>query len=200
MYSERQLAGRDSADLVKPEGSLPVLVPTTRPVLDNADNVDNDDDDDENEDSRQEDAVAADIVAKQPAVVDDDTSKKSDHQDRPRPLTVTASIFQRSLNGKDCRKHESLQKDNAFPGSVQDEKAFVGVQALKESLEESVKEWKENDEPAATERQEDCRPSFTTTPFIFQVMMIDISEYHGEKWIGRLGQSDQCPQLYDFHS
>lgn len=172
VYSDRQLAGRDSADPVKSEKSLPALVPTAGPT------ALHDDDDDNND--KKEDAVPADVVAEQPAIVDDDTPRKSD-RDRPRPLAVTASIFQRSSNGNDCCKNGS-RKDNALPKPLQDEKAFVGVRALKESLEESIKEWKENDEPAAAERQEDCRPSFASTPFVFQVMT-DILCISRKKWL-----------------
>ncbi|CAL7951157.1 unnamed protein product [Xylocopa violacea] len=61
---------------------------------------------------------------------------------------------------------DGSRKDNTFPRPVQTpEKSFVGVQALKESLEESLKE---NDEP---KRKQQCRqPSSagTRVPFVFQ--------------------------------
>ncbi|XP_076656924.1 HIF-1 transcription factor component sima isoform X2 [Halictus rubicundus] len=84
--------------------------------------------------------------------------------DPTKPLTVTTSTF-RAAAPKGEKEPEGLQdgsrKDNTFPRPVRDaEKSFVGVQALKESLEESLKE---NDQP-----KRKLRPSRRTTPFIFQ--------------------------------
>lgn len=166
VYSERQLA--DSADPVKSEKPLSTGGPPVPTALDDG-NADN-----KKKKKKEKEAVSADVVAEQPAIaIDDDAPKKSDLVDRPtRPLAVTASIFQRSSAWSDGCKDGS-RKDNDFSRSAQndDKKTFVGVRALKESLKETVKEWKENKEPAAAtaERQENCRPSFASTPFIFQV-------------------------------
>ncbi|XP_014477700.1 PREDICTED: protein similar isoform X2 [Dinoponera quadriceps] len=164
VYSERQLAGRDSADLVKSEASLPALVPTASgPPAPTGD---------EDDDKKEEEAVPADVVnvPEEPAIVDDDALRKSD-RDRPRPLTVTASIFQRSLNWDDCGKDESRKVDG-FLRSFQNEKASVGVRTLKESPKQPIlnatTKWLQDSKSAAAERQEDCRPTFASTPFIFQ--------------------------------
>lgn len=85
--------------------------------------------------------------------------------DPTKPLTVTTSTF-RAAAPKEKKEPGDLQdgsrKDNTFPRPVRDaEKSFVGVQALKESLEESLKA---NNQP-----KRKLRPSRRTTPFIFQV-------------------------------
>lgn len=85
----------------------------------------------------------------------DDESRSDD-----RPLAVTASIF-RSANGKD-----DTRKDDDLPKQAQKKKTSVRI--LKESINESLKE---NDEPAAADRQNCCRPAFAKTPFIFQVRL-----------------------------
>lgn len=88
-------------------------------------------------------------------LVIDDESRSDD-----RPLAVTASIF-RSANGKD-----DAQKDDDFSKQAQEKKTSVRI--LKESINESLKE---NDEPAAADRHNCCRPPFARTPFIFQVRL-----------------------------
>lgn len=147
MYSVRQQAARDSGtDLVNTERPLSVLVPTGGGAVSTTDSSQVSLDDEE------------EIPVEESAV--DDESKSDD-----RPFAVTASIF-RTVDGKsDCK--DDLRKDDALPKDAQEEKAFV--QALKESLEESLKE---NNEPAVIDRQ-DCRQSFAKkTPFIFQVWSI----------------------------
>ncbi|XP_076380332.1 HIF-1 transcription factor component sima isoform X1 [Megalopta genalis] len=81
--------------------------------------------------------------------------------DPVKPLAVTTSTF-RAAVPKPKKEPAGLQdgsrKDNTFPRPVRDaEKSFVGVQALKDSLEESLKE---NDEPKRKLR--------AARPFIFQ--------------------------------
>jgi len=146
VYSVRQLAARDSdADLVKIERPLPVLVPTGGGAVSTADS------------SRvslndEEETVAAESAVNE--------SRNDD-----RPFAVTASIFCSADVKSGCK--DDAKKDSSFPKHAQKE---VFVQALKESVEASIKEsLKENDEPAAVDRQ-DCRQSLAKkTPFIFQV-------------------------------
>lgn len=145
MYSVRQLTARDSgADFVKSERSLlaPVTITgTVEPTSDSDCQAVLNDDDDEKR-----------IFAKESAV--DDESRSDD-----RPLAVTASIF-RSANGR---------ADDVFPKQPQ-EKTSVRIpkESPKEPIDESLKE---NDEPAAADRQDCCRPAFTRTPFILQVRL-----------------------------
>ncbi|CAK9813264.1 Hypoxia-inducible factor 1-alpha [Anthophora quadrimaculata] len=90
--------------------------------------------------------------------------------DRAKPLTVTSSIFRTADNiskKKPVQLQDGSRKDNTFPRPVQPtEKSFVGVQALKESLEESLKENSEPKQKQETRQQASsasCRP-----PFVFQ--------------------------------
>lgn len=93
--------------------------------------------------------------------------------DRAKPLTVTSSTFRAADNKprKDLvQPQDGSRKDNTFPRPVHqptEEKSFAGVQALKESLEESLKE---NDEP---KRNQQCRQQSAASraPFVFQVYM-----------------------------
>lgn len=147
--SARQLAARDSdADLVKIDRSLPVLVPTGGGVVSTTE-------------SSQVSLNEEETVTDESAV---DESRNDD-----RPFAVTASIF-RSADAKSGCKDDS-KRDGSLPKHAQKEKVFV--QALKGSLEASIKEsLKENDEPAVVDRQ-DCRQSLAKkTPFIFQVHSI----------------------------
>lgn len=146
VYSERQVAARDSVELLKSDVSLPPLVPTDEPVDSIQVVLDN-----------EKEVSTKDIV--EPAIANHRQSRSS------RPIAVTAPIF-RSTDGND-RKDDS-QKDKGISKLAQEEKAFVGVQALKDSLEESIKEsLKENNEPIPEARQI-CRPPLERTPFIFQ--------------------------------
>lgn len=135
MYSVRQLVARDSGtDLVKIERPLPVLVPT----------------------GGGGGGVTVSTTDSSQVSLNDEEETAVDVESRSedRPFAVTASIFHSSTDGKSGCEDDS-------PKDIQEEKAFV--QALKESLEESIKE---NDEPAA-------RHSFVKkAPFVFQVRSI----------------------------
>ncbi|XP_015440217.1 PREDICTED: protein similar isoform X1 [Dufourea novaeangliae] len=91
--------------------------------------------------------------------------------ERAKPLAVTTSTFRVAAGQKAKKEPVGLQdgsrKDNTFPRPVHDtEKSFVGVQALKESLEESLKE---NDEPKRRQQNRNQRSTpITRTPFVFQ--------------------------------
>lgn len=144
VYSVRQLAARDSgADFVKSERSLLAPVTTTGAIGPTSDSDCQAvlNDDDEKR-----------IFAKESAV--DDESRSDD-----RPLAVTASIF-RSANGR------------ADDASLKQPQEKTSVRIPKESPNEPIDEsLKENDEPAAADRQDCCRPAFTRTPFILQVRL-----------------------------
>ncbi|KYQ50321.1 Hypoxia-inducible factor 1-alpha [Trachymyrmex zeteki] len=87
----------------------------------------------------------------------DDESRSDD-----RPFAVTASIFHSIDDKSDCK--DDSQKDGALPKRAQKEKAFVFLEkALKESLEESIKE---NNVPATVNRQSFVKKA----PFIFQII------------------------------
>lgn len=85
------------------------------------------------------------ITAAKETIVDDES--RSDD----RPLAVTASIF-RSTNA-------------GFPKQAQ-EKTSVRTSKSPKQVDESLKE---NDEPAAADRPDCCRPAFARTPFLLQV-------------------------------
>ncbi|XP_011644069.1 uncharacterized protein LOC105431526 isoform X1 [Pogonomyrmex barbatus] len=147
VYSVRQLAARDTGvDLVKPERPLPVLVPTATAVSTTDSSQVSLNDEEE-------------IPAEESATVDDESPRSDD-----RPLAVTASIFRPRDVARGCDNDDS-RKDDALPRQAQEEKAFA--RALKESLEESLKE---NDDPATIDRQ-NCRPlslAKKKLPFVFQ--------------------------------
>ena len=144
VYSVRQLAARDNdANLVKIEKPLPVLVPADSSAVSTTDSS----------------QVSLNDEEKIPEELNVDDESRSDD----RPFAVTASIF-RSIDEKNDCKDDS-QKDGALPKHAQKEKAFVFLEkALKESLEESIKE---NDVPATVNQQSFAKK----TPFILQVRL-----------------------------
>lgn len=168
VYSARQLAARDSEEAVKPEEKpaatsdivqLPPLQATTKlrvRVQVNSKKLE----DTALEGNQQQLSLPA--TKSKPATT-------TGSSDRAKPLTVTSSIF-RAADNKAKKESVQLQdgsrKDNTFPRPVQStEKSFVGVQALKESLEESLKE---NNGP---KRKQRCRQQSVASraPFVFQV-------------------------------
>lgn len=154
VYSVRQLAAHDSsADLVKVERPLPVLVPTGGGAVSTTDSSQVSLNDEE------------ETLSEESAVGDETTSDD-------RPFAVTASVFCSADEKGGCK--DDSRKDS-LPKHVQEEKAFV--QTLKESLEESIKEsLKENNEPEAVDRQSFIKK----TPFVFQVWLM-LSIY--QRWI-----------------
>lgn len=167
VYSARQLAARDSEEAVKPEEKpadtsdvvqLPPLQATTKlrvRVQVNSKKLE----DTALEGNQQQLSLPA--TRSKPAT--------TGSSNRAKPLTVTSSIF-RAADNKAKKEPVQLQdgsrKDNTFPRPVQStEKSFVGVQALKESLEESLKE---NNGP---KRKQRCRQQSVASraPFVFQV-------------------------------
>ncbi|KAG9434019.1 hypothetical protein HZU67_04570 [Apis mellifera carnica] len=159
VYSARQLAARDTEKAVKPEQPAdPILVEpllTTKlrlRVQVNNNNNNNNNNNKSNKSNLEEATLDGneERFSLQPEV---------DSLDRAKPLTVTSSTF-RAADNKPRRAQDGSRKDNTFPRPVQStsEKSFAGVQALKQSLEESIKE---NNEPR---KKQQCRRA----PFEFQ--------------------------------
>ena len=160
VYSARQLSARDTEKAVKPEQPAdPILVEpllTTKlrlRVQVNNNNNNNNNNNKSNKSNLEEATLDGneERFSLQPEV---------DSLDRAKPLTVTSSTF-RAADNKPRRAQDGSRKDNTFPRPVQStsEKSFAGVQALKQSLEESIKE---NNEPR---KKQQCRRA----PFEFQV-------------------------------
>ncbi|XP_031848745.2 HIF-1 transcription factor component sima isoform X1 [Nomia melanderi] len=164
VYSARQLAARDTEkSLVKPEKKklLPsVCEAAVQPVTK----------------LRLQVQVTETGNLEEPAVdppkpknAQQQQQQRQDHResvDRAKPLAVTTSTFRAAGQGvkkEPAGLRDGSRKDNTFPRPVRDaEKSFVGVQALKESLEESLKE---NDQPKR--KKINPRPT-NRPPFIFQ--------------------------------
>ncbi|XP_053984821.1 hypoxia-inducible factor 3-alpha isoform X2 [Hylaeus volcanicus] len=154
VYSARQLAARDTEQqsLVKPEKlvSPSETVPLTKLQLQVQVETDLEE-------------VIEDPVDKEYASTRAEEESSSPPFKRAKPLAVTTSTFR--LAGQKAEKEpgrlqDGSRKDNTFPRPVHGtDKSFVGVQALKDSLEESLKE---NEEPKR-KRQTPAR-----LPFIFQ--------------------------------
>lgn len=175
VYSARQLAARDTEKAVKPEEPAdPILV---EPLLatklrlrvqvnnnNNSSSSDNNNKSNKGNDNLEEATLDGSeerfslSAAQQPEI-------GIDSFDRAKPLTVTSSTF-RAADNKPRRGQDGSRKDNTFPRPVQStEKSFVGVEALKQSLEESIKE---NNEP---KKKQQCRQQSAggRAPFEFQV-------------------------------
>nr|XP_034192660.1 protein similar-like isoform X1 [Osmia lignaria] len=162
VYSARQLAARDTENVVKPDkvnvGSSDVVEPTPAKLhLQLRVNS-----------NKVEEAVTFDIVDRELSVtVDQQPELPSATFEPAKSLPVTASTFRLAAN-KPKKGSPQLQdgsrKDNTFPRPVHaTEKSFVGVQALKDSLEESLKE---NNEPKR--KQQNRQQPTGRTPFVFQ--------------------------------
>lgn len=157
VYSARQLAARDTENVVKPDkvttGSSDVVEPAPAKlhlqVRVNSNKV-------------EEAAATFDIVDPQLSVSRDQPELP------PKSLAVTASTFRLAANKPkkgSAQLQDGSRKDNTFPRPVHaTEKSFVGVQALKDSLEESLKE---NNEPKR--KQQNRQQPTGRTPFVFQV-------------------------------
>lgn len=175
VYSARQLAARDTEKAVKPEEPAdPILV---EPLLatklrlrvqvnnnNNSSSSDNNNKSNKGNNNLEEATLDGSeerfslSAAQQPEI-------GIDSFDRAKPLTVTSSTF-RAADNKPRRGQDGSRKDNTFPRPVQStEKSFVGVEALKQSLEESIKE---NNEP---KKKQQCRQQSAggRAPFEFQV-------------------------------
>ncbi|XP_071868413.1 HIF-1 transcription factor component sima isoform X1 [Bombus fervidus] len=166
VYSARQLAARDTKEAVKPEEkpaatSDVVQVPPLQATAKLRVRV-------QVNSKKLEDTALEKNQQQLSLPATKSKSATTGSSDRVKPLTVTSSIF-RTADNKAKKEPVQLQdgsrKDNTFPRPVQStEKSFVGVQALKESLEESLKE---NNEP---KRKQRCRQQSagSRTPFVFQ--------------------------------
>ncbi|XP_076667210.1 HIF-1 transcription factor component sima isoform X2 [Andrena cerasifolii] len=151
LYSARQLAARDTeksalrAEKLAPSPTEPPVQPARIEV--NA------------EDELAE--VALDLNDNESAALSAQPQKPAATVDRAKPLAVTTSTFRAAAPKKESAgPQDGSRKDNTFPRPVHaTEKAFVGVQALKDSLEESLKE---NEQPKR--KQE----TVARAPFIFQ--------------------------------
>ncbi|XP_029171939.1 hypoxia-inducible factor 1-alpha-like isoform X2 [Nylanderia fulva] len=82
-------------------------------------------------------------------IVQDDESRSDD-----RPLAVTASIF-RSANGR----------NDILPKQTQEKTSLRVPKEVPKPIDDSLKE---NDEPAAADRSDCCRPAFARTPFLLE--------------------------------
>lgn len=173
MYSARQLAARDTEKAVKPEepAADPILVEpllTTKLRLRVQVNNNNSSGKSNRSNNNLEEATSLDVGNEerfslspaQPEIGIDSFDRAT------KPLTVTSSTFRAADNKPRRLAQDGSRKDNTFPRPVQStEKSFVGVQALKQSLEESIKE---NSEP---KKKQQCRQQSAggRAPFEFQV-------------------------------
>lgn len=110
--------------------------------------------------------VALDLNDNECAALSAQPQKPAATVDRAKPLAVTTSTFRAAAPKKkeSAGPQDGSRKDNTFPRPVHaTEKAFVGVQALKDSLEESLKE---NEQP---KRKQARQETVARAPFIFQV-------------------------------
>nr|XP_012150065.1 PREDICTED: hypoxia-inducible factor 3-alpha isoform X1 [Megachile rotundata] len=156
VYSARQLAARDTETVVKPEkvtGSSDVEPAKLQlQVRVNS--------------NKLEETAAFDAVDQELSVSVGQSELLAGPFECAKPFTVTASTFRLAANKPNkgsAQLQDGSRKDNTFPRPVHaTEKSFVGVQALKDSLEESLKE---NDEP---KRKESRRQPASRPPFVFQ--------------------------------
>ena len=176
VYSARQLAARDTDEKKKPvkpkeepavSGNLVVEPPlqTTAKLRIRVQLNNNNNNNNNNSNKLVDDKQRFSVQTPEPPT----TVPTSVVADRAKPLTVTSSTFRAADNKprkEPVQPQDGSRKDNTFPRPVQPtEKSFAGVQALKESLEESLKE---NDEP---KRNQQCRQQSAASraPFVFQV-------------------------------
>lgn len=174
VYSARQLAARDTEKAVKPEEAAadPILVEpllATKLRLRVQVNNNNNNNNKSNNNNKVEEARLD--GKEEPGFSEPGIGSF----DRAKPLTVTSSTF-RAADNKARRAvvqaQDGSRKDNTFPRPVQStEKSFVGVQALKQSLEESIKE---NNQP---KKKQQCRQQSAAgrAPFEFQVKLYIVS-------------------------
>ncbi|XP_076235560.1 HIF-1 transcription factor component sima [Calliopsis andreniformis] len=137
VYSARQLAARDTEkSVVKPEKLAPSSTDAVQPAKLQLEVQVNAGQDIEEVALDSNDNECLLTVQQKPVVT----------LDRAKPLAVTTSTFRAAApKKKEPGLQDGSRKDNTFPRPVHvAEKSFVGVQALKESLEESLKE---NEEP-----------------------------------------------------
>ncbi|XP_031366475.1 protein similar-like isoform X1 [Apis dorsata] len=172
VYSARQLAARDTEKAVKPEepAADPILVEpllTTKLRLRVQVNNNNSSGKSNRSNNNLEEGTSLDVGNEerfslspaQPEIGIDSFDRAT------KPLTVTSSTFRAADNKPRRLAQDGSRKDNTFPRPVQStEKSFAGVQALKQSLEESIKE---NSEP---KKKQQCRQQSAggRAPFEFQ--------------------------------
>ncbi|XP_076756551.1 HIF-1 transcription factor component sima [Xylocopa sonorina] len=158
VYSARQLAVRDNEEAVKSEEPVetielveptPVRTQIKLQVLVNA--------------SKLGEEQRCSLPIAKPESIDAD-SQLTIPNDVPVAVVFPVSANE-STKKEPAQLRDGSRKDNTFPRPVQTpEKSFVGVQALKDSLEESLKE---NNQP---KRKQQCRqsPASGRVPFVFQ--------------------------------